>query len=304
LQRDSGSPRILCAGIVVLDEVFRVANVPPTDTKADASDFVSVSGGCAANAAVAIARLGGRVSFAGPFGDDDTADRVLTILERDRVDCSGCMRVRGATSSVSAILVNDAGQRTIVTHTDRALLMAGPLDADALVATADCLLVDNRRPKFVTPICVAAKAGGLPIVIDVDKAAGFDDPLLAMATHVIFSAENLRFAAGDQDLARALQMAYGKLQRFVAVTDGAYGALWSNDGAVQMTQAFKIVAVDTLAAGDTFHGAFTLALVEGRDFASAMRFASAAAALKCMRFGGSATTPTRAELDEFLQRHG
>src|SRR3569833_3876315 len=129
LSPEANSPQILCAGIVVLDEVFRVTDVPPTDTKADATDFVSVSGGCAANAAVAIARLGGKVAFAGPFGTDDTADRIQIILEREGVDCAGCVRVTGATSSVSAILVNDAGQRTIVTHSDPALLSATAADA-------------------------------------------------------------------------------------------------------------------------------------------------------------------------------
>ncbi len=74
---DRKGPRILCAGIAVLDEVFRVAQVPPTDSKADASAYVSVSGGCAANAAIAIARLGGRASFAGPLGDDAAAERIL-----------------------------------------------------------------------------------------------------------------------------------------------------------------------------------------------------------------------------------
>ncbi|MGZ5804070.1 MAG: PfkB family carbohydrate kinase, partial [Xanthobacteraceae bacterium] len=236
---DSTHARILCAGIVVLDEVFRVPQVPPTDTKADATDFVSVSGGCAANAAVAIARLGGQVTFAGPFGDDDTADRIHAILKRERVDCSGSVRVPNAASSVSAILVNDAGQRTIVTHSDPALLAATPRDAAALAANANCLLVDNRRPNFVTPICAAAQSRGIPIVIDVDKAVEFDDPLLAFATHAIFSAESLKQAARRDELAIALRTAYAKLKRFVAVTDGADGASWCDGDTVHTTAAFK-----------------------------------------------------------------
>jgi sugar/nucleoside kinase (ribokinase family) len=64
--------------------------------------------------------------------------------------------------------------------------------------------------------------------------------------------------------------------------------------------AFPITAVDTLGAGDTFHGAFSLALVEGSDTNQAMRFAAAAAALKCTRFGGISGTPTRSEVDAFL----
>jgi sulfofructose kinase len=58
--------------------------------------------------------------------------------------------------------------------------------------------------------------------------------------------------------------------------------------------------VDTLAAGDVFHGAFALALSEGSDVANAMRFSAAAAALKCSRFGGISGAPSRAEVDDFL----
>jgi sugar/nucleoside kinase (ribokinase family) len=296
------SPRILCAGIVVLDEVFRVKQVPAIDTKIDASAYMSVSGGCAANAAVAIARLGGRASFAGPLGDDATADRILAILAHENIDCTGCVRVAGASSSVSAILINDAGERTIVTHSDRLLLAAVPRIATSLVADADCILVDNRRPNFVMPVCVAAQSRSVPIVMDADKPIQLDDPLLALATHVIFSAASLKSTIDHGDLTVGLRQAHAKLNRFVAVTDGSHGALWCERGEVRATPAFPIVAVDTLAAGDIFHGAFALALMEGRDANAAMRFAAAAAALKCLRFGGSASAPTRVELDAFLRR--
>jgi sulfofructose kinase len=67
---------------------------------------------------------------------------------------------------------------------------------------------------------------------------------------------------------------------------------------------FKVDAVDTLAAGDVFHAGIALALAEGRDAVSAMRFGSAAAGLKCTRFGGSMGAPTRKEVDAFLARQG
>ncbi len=91
------APRVLCAGIIVLDEVFRVERFPQPDGKVQAQDFFTVNGGCAANAAVAIARLGGRAALAGPMGGppgaDANGDRVLDALLRESVDCSGCQRV-------------------------------------------------------------------------------------------------------------------------------------------------------------------------------------------------------------------
>ncbi len=303
VHKDSG-PRILCAGIVVLDEVFRVARMPPRDSKVEASDYVTVGGGCAANAAVAIARLGGRASFAGPLGDDDTADRVLANLAREDVACAGCVRLPGARSSVSAILVDSDGARTIATYTDRRLMSVVPADAAALVAGADAVLVDNRRPYFVQPVCVAARARGIPVVLDVDKATHSGDALLASATHVIFSGESLRATMATDDLAAALRQTHRELQRFVAVTDGINDVLWCEGGPIEALPAFRIATVDTLAAGDIFHGAFALALAEGVASAQALRFAAAAAAVKCQRFGGSATAPTRAEVEAFLRARG
>ena len=86
------APRILCTGIIVLDEVFRVEQFPQPDGKVQATGFFVVNGGCAANAAVAIARLGGRASLAGPMGgpagDDANGDRVLAAFAREKIDCT------------------------------------------------------------------------------------------------------------------------------------------------------------------------------------------------------------------------
>jgi sugar/nucleoside kinase (ribokinase family) len=301
---DDNRPRILCAGIVVLDEVFRVEHTPARDSKVDASDYIVVGGGCAANAAVAIARLGGRASFAGPLGDDETADRVLANLAQENVDGSGCVRMPGVRSSVSAILVDSGGARTIATYTDKKLLTIAPENVPALVMEADVVLIDNRRPRFVAPVCAAARARGVPVVLDVDKATQPDDPLLASATHAIFSSESLRETTEINALSAGLVQIYSRLKSFVAVTDGINGVFWCDAGTVNAAPAFKVETVDTLAAGDVFHGAFALALAEGLGPEAAIRFSSAAAALKCQRFGGSATAPSRQEVDAFLREQG
>jgi len=297
-------PTIFCAGIVVLDEVFRVPRVPETDTKIDASEYITVGGGCAPNAAVAIARLGGNVAFAGPLGDDGTADRILGHLADEKIDTAGCVRVPGGRSSVSAILIDDKGARTIATYSDRKLLEAAPRDVEGLLVGADGLLIDNRRPRFVAPFCEAAAARKLPIVLDVDKPTQLDDPLLNAATHAIFSGESLRGTTGCDDLAQGFDIVRRKLRHFVAVTDGHNGGLWCAGGDVHSYPAFEIKVVDTLGAGDTFHGAFAIALIEGQPLEACLRFAAAAAAVKCMRFGGISSAPTRREVEDFLKTRG
>jgi sugar/nucleoside kinase (ribokinase family) len=263
---------------------------------------MTVGGGCAANAAVAIARLGGRVAFAGPVGEDDIGARTLANLQHEKVDTAGCVRVEGGRSSVSAILVDDTGARTIVTYADARLLEAAPSDAAALVRDMDGVLLDNRRPKFVLPICREAKQRGLPIVLDVDKPTTFDDPLLAMATHAICSGESLRSTFPGETAANAIMQIQRISGGFVAVTDGPNDVLWCDGGEVRAMPAFKVKAVDTLGAGDVFHGGFALALMEGQSLPDALRFAAAASAVKVQRFGGSATAPARAEVEAMLRQ--
>jgi len=282
---------------------MRVERFPAPGTKVVASDFITTGGGCAANAALAVARLNGRAAFAGPLGgkDDAVSARILSDLAAEGVDCSGVPRVEGGTASVSLILLDAAGEKTIATRRGVGLGHTLPENADRLVADADAVLVDNRFPDFVAAVCRAAQARKIPIVIDLDQATTPDDALLKLGTHVIASMEALRATTGSDDPATGLNALAAHLPGILAVTDGPNGVYWLERGALRHMPAFRIETVDTLGAGDAFHGAFTLALAEGQDLAAALRFASAAAGLKCTHFGGAAGSPKRAEVDAFLK---
>jgi sulfofructose kinase len=300
---EARQPIVLCAGIAVEDFLFKVDTFPAPGTKMRASDLVATTGGCAANAAVAVARLGGRARFSGPVGTDDASRRFLDALAKTGVDPSGVLAVEGGSISVSGIFIDRDGEKMVATMHGRGLDGATPPDAAALVADIDVLLVDNRFPAFVTPVCRAAAARGIPVVFDVDKATRLDDPLFATASHLIFSSEALAATVGTTDLGAALVHIAERVRGFLAVTNGPDDVLWLEHGAPRRLPVFKVEAVDTLGAGDSFHGGFALALAEGRDEVAAMRFGAAAAALKCTRFGGISGTPGRAEVDALLAKH-
>jgi sulfofructose kinase len=300
-------PEVVCTGIAVLDAVFRVARFPVPEAKTQASELMFISGGCAANAAVSIARLGGRARFAGPLGGPAGAeaigDRILAALAVEQVDTAWCPRVPGVASSMSAICVDPDGERAIVNYRDDRLAAALPSDPSAIVATADAVLADNRFPEFVLPICAAGRARGIPVVLDADKPTRTTDALLGTASHVVFSAEGLRATAATHDLGAGLERIAAASRAFLAATDGKNGVFWREPGMPGKSHwmpAFPIQPVDTLAAGDVFHGAFALALAEGRAEIDAMRFAAAAAAIKCTRFGGISGAPGRAEVEAFV----
>jgi sugar/nucleoside kinase (ribokinase family) len=128
------------------------------------------------------------------------------------------------------------------------------------------------------------------------------DGLLTAASHVLFASDQVQETAGVADDGEALKRLAGLTPAFLAATRGPRGTIWLDEaGELEETPAFPVQAVDTLGAGDVFHGAFTLGLAEGAEVREALRFAAAAAALKCTRHGGGMAAPQRVEVEELLR---
>lgn len=300
------APLVVCAGVALIDYVFAVER-PSWGHKARATAFTAVVGGCAANGSVAIARLGGRsrliAPLGGPAGTDHIGDEILNWLIGEGVDVSAVMRQSAVTSPISSIIVDRAGERSIVTYRDPHFQAMPPADPEALVIGAAAVMVDDHYPPFVLPVVEAARRRGIPAVMDIERIRPGSDALRAACSHLVFSADGARELAGTDRVDRALRRIAKQTKAFVAVTNGSEDMLFMDNGMPQQMPTFKVKAIDTLAAGDVFHAAFALALAENRGNREALRFASAVAALKCTRFGGIAGAPTRAELDEFLLEH-
>ena len=148
----------------------------------------------------------------------------------------------------------------------------------------------------------AARAAGIPGVLDFDEAPrGPIDTVLTSPTHIIFSSPALASVTGGLDPGRGLEIVRTMTGSWIAVTLGSGGVLWLDEADhLRRTPAFDVKAIDTLGAGDVFHGAFALGLAEKRPIEEAIRRASAVAALKCTRFGGRAGIPCAEDVDEFL----
>jgi sulfofructose kinase len=110
----------------------------------------------------------------------------------------------------------------------------------------------------------------------------------------------LRETTGAADLAEGLKRIASNTDAFIAVSNGPEDILYLEGGAVRRLPVLSIVAVDTLGAGDAFHGGFALALAEGQGEVEAMRFGAAVAGIKCTRLGGSAGTPKRSGVEALI----
>ena len=124
---------------------------------------------------------------------------------------------------------------------------------------------------------------------------------MPLADYAVFSDAGLRAYTGLQDVPTALLQVARMHSRHVGASCGEEGYYWVEDGAIAHAPAISVSVVDTLAAGDVFHGALALAILEGQAMAQAARFACAAASLKCSRFGGRLGCPSREEVMAALQ---
>jgi sulfofructose kinase len=294
---------VFCLGIATLDYVYAVEHLPTRGEKYRARDLALSGGGCAGNASAAIARLGGKSWIATRLADDLTGDRIVADLEADGVDTRFAHRFAGLRSPVSAILVDAAGERMVVSYSDPGVPEAPDWLPPTLPAGADAVLADTRWGEGALAALRLARAAGIPGVLDGDRRPPHPD-LLATASHVAFSAQALREVAGEENPRDGLAKLALDAGNWLAVTLGKEGVLFVENGTVAHLPAFAIEAVDTLGAGDVWHGAFALALAEGKSERAAIRFASAAAAIKCTRFGGRVGAPTRDEVERFLAEAG
>ena len=299
-------PRILCIGMPVRDLTFRIEELPERGFKVNASHFEEICGGNALNAAIGIVRLGGRASICGPMGDvrEASAKYIFEKLAHEGIDTKHIMHMQGLVTPISNIMIDPSGERTIVTFRDPELWKVRLPDAGELLEDCQAILTENRCAEFCTDLCAEARRRGIPVIVDVDRTMSLREGLLTASSHLVFSSEALQSTASVRDNAEALKKIAKFTPSFVAGTRGAQGTLWLDEQhKLRETPAFPVHTVDTLGAGDVFHGAFALAITENQDIPNALRFASAAAALKCTRFGGAFAAPQRAEVEQLLS-HG
>jgi sulfofructose kinase len=293
--------RIICVGHAALDRIYRIEAFPPEPTKVRALEHVESGGGMAANASVAIARLGGRAELWSRVGDDGPGSAIRAGLRAERVDVRYVQAFEGARSSTSAIIVDDKGDRLIVGQRDAGMPSGTSWLPLERIADADAVLGDVRWLEGLRAVFGRARKEKVPTILDAD--VGAREPLagiLKLTDHAVFSAPALRElvpAGSDRErLAHVLTLG----PKHAGVTLGRDGYLWRQGGEEGHVPAFPTSVVDTTGAGDAFHGAFALMLAEGRPVPECARMAAAAAALKCARLGSRAGLPTRVELDAYI----
>ena len=295
---------ILVVGSINMDLVARVSTIPRPGETLIGSDFVTTPGGKGANQAVAAARLGHPTQMLGRVGEDVFGQALLENLRASGVDTDAVLAIPGP-SGVAPISVADSGQNAIIVVPGaNGRVTAEVINAHAgLFAGAGAVLCQLELPlDAVRRALELAKEAGVPAILDPAPAAALPEAFWPLVSWVTPNETEAAFYLGsDLAVEDAAKQLLTKGVGGVILKRGSEGAYVAPaNGEARWVPPFKVQAIDTVAAGDCFNGAFAVALLEGRDPFEAARFASAAAAISVTRRGAQASMPTRLEVDQFL----
>jgi len=297
-------------GSINYDLFVRLPRLPQPGESVIGNKLDTACGGKGANQAYAIARMGAPVRMIGCVGDDAPANLMLNNLRAVGVDTIHVSQHRGINSGTAFILIDDAsGQNEIV-------VVAGAnmaLTVDDVRACADAIRTSAMLvAQLETPIEVTreafgiARAAGVTTLLNPAPFAPMDDALLRLCDYVVPNETEASALVGfnvtsTHDAERAADAIKQRGVKHALITLGANGVWVDADGWRGLVPAPKVKAVDTVAAGDTFIGAFVARKAEGASVQDAARFGCAAAAISVTRAGAQPSIPARTEVDALLQ---
>jgi ribokinase len=298
---------IVVVGSINMDLVACTPRIPLAGQTLIGTDFVTTPGGKGANQAVAIARLGYPVEMVGSVGQDIFGQALLDNLTAGGVGTSAVTRVPGPTG-IAQILVANNGENSIVVVSGANAKVTPETVAGqaALIRSAGMVLCQLELPlETIAHLLALCADAGVPVMLDPAPAAPLPEAAWRQTAWLTPNETEAAFYLGQSSTPKeSATSLLAKGLRGVVLKRGGEGAYIAlTGGETAWVKPFKVDAIDTVAAGDCFNGAFAVALLEGNDPWTAARFASAAAAVSVTRRGAQASMPTRIEVDSFLAQH-
>jgi sulfofructose kinase len=297
---------VVGVGLNATDTLIPVQHYPAAGSKVEFRSANILPGGQVATAMVACQSWGLRTRYVGKVGDDHAA--VLHRAEFARLGVeTHLFTALGCPSQQAFILVDDAGERTVLwKRDDRLALQPGDLCQEWIVE-AKALHLDGHDTAAATIAATWARSAGIPVVADLDELYPGVDGLLPLIDYLITSRDIPGRICGESDLRKSLpavRTRYGA--RLTAATLGPEGVLAYDGARFFYAPAFLIHAVDTTGAGDIFHAGFIYGLLQGWPLQRQLEFACAAAALNCTGIGARGHIAPLAEIEHLIatgQRH-
>jgi ribokinase len=292
-------------GQACVDYLGRLDALPREDEKVELRDLVEQCGGPASTALVTLSRLGIPVAFMGSVSDDLFGVKIGKNLRDQGVDISHLKITPGYTSQFAFIAVTEGeGNRTIFWHRGTVPHLE-PEDVNLeAFPNSRILHLDGLMTEASVAAASRARTMGMTVTLDGGTFREGSRPLIGLVDILIASetfADPLVGSDASPEVALHALAELGPGQ--VVITYGSAGSVGLDRSTVLRQKAFPIAAVDTTGAGDVYHGGYLYGLLQNWDMAACMRFASAAAALKCRQMGAQAGIPDLDSIGELMRSH-
>jgi ribokinase len=291
---------IVVFGSINLDLIFPLPHLPQAGQTVLGPRMTIEPGGKGANQAVAAARDGAQVVFAGAVGGDALAEDALALMRAAGLDLSRVVRADSATGC-AAICVDPAGRNLIAVSSGANLAARQDQVEDALLGPGTIVLLQREtEPAQTEALIHRARARGARIVLNLAPAGPIAEDALRALDVLVANEDEAAWLAGHLGTEASAQALHDRLGVDVVVTLGGEGVAAGTRQGKLALQAEKVAAVDTTGAGDCFTGVLVAALDRGLTLKAALRRANVAAGLCCTRRGTQGSMPLAAETDAAL----
>ena len=300
--------KIVVIGSSNVDLLMKMDHLPALGETVTDVDFFQVYGGKGANQAVAAARAGGDVAFVNCVGVDAYTPQMVQNYEDDGIDTSYIFHENDVASGHALIMIGDAGENylSVAPGANYRLTPVKIAEAMPIIEQAALIVMQYEIPvdtlKYVIDL---ANNKSIPLLWNFAPAREFDLAYIPKVNILVLNEVEAGFLAqmkvenqADAEIAASKLIDSGVEK--IIITLGAQGAFAMSKEEKVDVPSYKVDAVDTTAAGDTFCGAYAVALVEEKSSEDCLKFASAAAAISVTRMGAQPSAPTREEIDRFI----
>jgi len=301
---------VLVFGSISMDLTTYVPTLPRLGETLRGSAYITVPGGKGDNQAVAAARMGAETAFIGRVGEDQFGEQVKRIVSGEHVDVSGLIKDPEHDTGLAVISVDANADNAIIIISGANMAMddSDLTRAEVMMSKTKVVMLQLEIP---VPISVAAakmaKDKGALVVFDPAPASSLPDEAYRYIDYITPNEVETEALVGfyPQDEATAGKAAKWFRDKGVGaaiIKLGAKGVYFEDKNASGFIPAFKVDAIDTVAAGDAFNGGLAVALAEGKPLSEAVRWAAAAGAMATTKKGAMPSMPYREEVIALLEK--
>lgn len=297
---------ICIIGSLNMDLVVNVDTMPKPGQTLLGGNFKEVPGGKGANQAVAMARLEGNVSMIGKVGNDSFGKRLIESLNKDNVNTDH-VHTADCSTGVAFITVDKNAQNSIVVAPGANFeLTKDDIDKNIdCIKNSDIVVIQLETPlETVKYALQVAKSLNKYTILNPAPAVELDDEIIKNVDLLTPNETELEIISevkieNEDDINKAASKMIKKGVKELIVTLGSKGSLYINEEKSFFKSAYKVDAVDTTAAGDSFTGALAVAISNDKTMEEAMDFASKVGALSVMKEGAQSSLPTLKDVENF-----